>query len=146
MLRPLATAEAQVENNIGAGAESGEAWSGVEDAEPPPIDHEAEYVDEEKYTVVTVEAIDLSKEGLSMAQPDQDLEPDEHGSKVSARSDKSAAEQQKSPWTKEKPKDSAKKRKKKRNFRYEGKVERKEARSKQKARNSKQARERRADQ
>jgi len=139
MLRPPTT-----ETDTLDGADSGEEWSGVSDAEPPPVDHEAEYVDEEKYTTVTVEAMDVSKEGLFKAQQEPETDTAEAEPQSTATSDDAASEKKKRPWTKDKPKESMQKRKKKRNFRYEGKVERKEARFKQKARNSKQARERRA--
>jgi ribosomal RNA-processing protein 17 len=123
-----------------------EEWKGISDPEPPPVDHEAEYVDEEKYTTVTVETLDVSKEGLSRAQHDKDEQSsdEEDGQTPTVPNGDTSSRKQKRPWMKEKPKDGVKKRKKKRNFRYEGKTERKEARAKQKSRNSKQARERRA--
>ncbi|OCT46488.1 protein required for cell viability Rrp17 [Cladophialophora carrionii] len=125
--------------------DSDEEWEGISDSDPPPIDHEAEYVDEEKYTTVTVEALDVSKEGLFRAQQDSDKhDPDNAQETSTATNEGTSSGKQKRPWTKEKPKDGVKKRKKKRNFRYEGKAERKEARAKQKSRNSRQARERRA--
>ena len=41
------------------------AWNGIEDAPVEPIDHEAEYIDEDKYTTVTVEEVDISRDGIS---------------------------------------------------------------------------------
>lgn len=130
------------------GSGTDDEWTGLEDAEqPPPLDHEAEYIDEDKYTTVTVEAMDVSKEGLFKAEQDQ-KDPDEP-------QDPSPSEQteetdtKKRSWTKEKPKDKdkdkdkAKARKKKRNFRYESKSERKVTRVKERSRGKKQARERR---
>ncbi|KIW72646.1 hypothetical protein PV04_00826 [Phialophora macrospora] len=138
---PAATEEGYDESNT----DSDEEWKGISDSEPPQVDHEAEYVDEEKYTTVTVETLDVSKEGLFRAQQDRDEQhSDEDGQPPTATDGDTSSPKQKRSWMKEKPKDGVKKRKKKRNFRYEGKAERKEARAKQKSRNSKQARERRA--
>ena len=142
MLRPPAATD---DEDGEESADSEEEWSGITDPDPPPIDHEAEYIDEEKYTTVTVESMDVSKEGLFKAQQDQTQEIDGIGASTTANADESASEKKRRPWAKENPKDTAKKRRKKRNFRYEGKVERKEARSKEKARNRKQAQERRSD-
>ena len=142
MLRPL-DADGSVTNEDN-GTESDDLWTGVSDEELPPVDHEAEYVDEEKYTTVTVETMDVSKEGLFKAQEARDEQHDQDGNAAPTAAD-GPTEKPKRPWTKDKPKDSIKKRKKKRNFKYENKAERKDARSKQKARNQKQARERRAD-
>jgi ribosomal RNA-processing protein 17 len=146
MLRPLAA----IEDAEGHEGEDGpdEEWNGISEPTPPPIDHEAEYIDEEKYTTVTVEAMDVSKEGLFKAQQERDGQDSEKdGQAATKTNDTSTAENKKRPWTKNKPGDKdgmVQKRKKKRNFRYESKVDRKEARSRQKTKNSKQARERRA--
>ena len=141
MIRPLAGIE-DAEDHEGDGA--AEEWDGISEPTPPPIDHEAEYIDEEKYTTVTVEAMDVSKEGLFKAQPERDSEEPDKDEHASKKPDEDSTKKKKSPWTKNKPKDGAQKRKKSRNFRYESKVDRKEARSRQKTKNSKQARERRA--
>ena len=125
-----------------------EEWSGLEEVEPPPVDHEAEYIDEDKYTTVTVEAMDVSKEGLFKAQLDEDenkqKEPEETENTASAEKD-GESKNKKRTWTKDKPKDKdkAKARKKKRNFRYESKAERRVTRVKERSRGRKQARERR---
>lgn len=42
-------------------------WGGIEDAAPAVpafVDHEEEYVDEDKYTTVTVEAVDIDRDGM----------------------------------------------------------------------------------
>src|SRR5436190_15257594 len=39
-----------------------EEWEGF--AEPPAVDYEAEYIDEDIYTMVTVEEMDVLKDGL----------------------------------------------------------------------------------
>jgi len=143
MLKPLAAIDDEEDEQ---GISPYEDQGSISDSELPLVDHEAEYIDEEKYTTVTVETMDVSKEGLFKAQQGADqpaLETTEKRAPVS-RSDH-PFERQKRKWTKEKPKDGIKKRKKKRNFKYEGRAERREARSKEKSRNRKQARERRAD-
>lgn len=126
-------------------------WEGIEDGDEvkqvEPIDHEAEYVDEEKYTTVTIEAMDVTKEGLMKAAESRN-EPEAgeaQTSKEEEQTDQVNPTAKPRKWTKDKPKDpDKKKRKKKRNFKYENKADRKDARSKQRAKNSKQARERRA--
>lgn len=128
------------------GSGTDDEWTGLEDAEqPPPVDHEAEYIDEDKYTTVTVEAMDVSKEGLFKAEQDP-KDPDEPQD-PSPSEQAEGTDTKKRSWTKEKPKDKdkdkAKARKKKRNFRYESKAERKVTRVKEKSRGRKQARERR---
>jgi ribosomal RNA-processing protein 17 len=125
--------------------EAAEEWNGVEDV--PPIDHEAEYIDEDKYTTVTVEALDLSKGGLQKVEQEGRNQEDDEGTEVVAEEDtesKDAAKPKKRPWTKEKPRDRTDKPKpKKKKFRYETKSERKFTRMKQGARNSREAKARR---
>lgn len=48
------------EESAGSGGEDEAEWEGF--AEPPPVDYEAEYIDEDKYTTVTVEDLDPSKD------------------------------------------------------------------------------------
>lgn len=133
----LAPATTAVDDEEDEGSDSG--WSGIADVEPPPIDHEAEYIDEDKYTTVTVEAMDVTREGLFKAEQDE-AKPSEEGD--ADRSVEPASEK-KRKWTKDKPKDGAHKvKKKKRNFRYESKAERKATKSKERSKNHKQARER----
>jgi ribosomal RNA-processing protein 17 len=124
--------------------EDAEDWEGIADPEPPPVDHEAEYVDEDKYTTVTVEAMDVTREGLFKADQEEQEDPTKDGGEMP---DPAAAEPQpekkKRIWSKDNPKDKTHKPKKKRNFRYESKAERKVTRTKQRSKSSKQARERR---
>jgi ribosomal RNA-processing protein 17 len=85
---------------------------------------EDEYVDEDKYTTVTVEAMTGS-----------DDEADKKPYKPKPEDDPTAfAKPKKRPTTKE-----GKLKQKKRNFRYESKAERKTTRDKQKKRNNKEA-------
>ncbi|KAE8442646.1 hypothetical protein EG329_003003 [Mollisiaceae sp. DMI_Dod_QoI] len=103
-------------------------WNGIEDEKAPaePIDHEEEYIDEDKYTTVTVEAVDVSKEGLQ---------------KVTEEDDSDASETQGPPLVtaEEKEKKQWPKKVRKKKFRYETKVERKVTRAKQKFGNKSKA-------
>jgi ribosomal RNA-processing protein 17 len=104
-----------------------EAWNGIEEEEvaPEPIDHEEEYIDEDKYTTVTVEAVDVSKEGLQKV--------------VDVEEDDSEAEAPPLVETKDKGKKEWPKKVRKKKFRYESKVERKVTRAKQKFGNKSKA-------
>jgi ribosomal RNA-processing protein 17 len=129
-------------------SEDSDRWSGIpEPWEPPEIDREAEYIDEDKYTSVTIEEVGVTREGLQAANGHQtngrDVEVDKLPSdNIAGGGD---GKQKKHKWTKEKPRDKVNVVKKKRTkFRYESKAERKVTRVKDRARNSKQARARRA--
>jgi ribosomal RNA-processing protein 17 len=110
-----------------------EAWNGIpDDQSPGPIDHEAEYIDEGRYTTVTVEAVEVSKEGLHKVAEDEhtEVEDDSTDQKIHAAAVESKSGISKKIWPK-------KTRKKK--FRYESKAERKVTRGKQKAGNKARA-------
>ncbi|TVY75805.1 hypothetical protein LSUE1_G004766, partial [Lachnellula suecica] len=111
----------------------GDAWEGIKDDEPviEPVDHEAEYVDEDRYTTVTVEAVDISKDGFSKVRGDSE---DEDEKEVPLLVEKE--EKIKKVWPKKAPK---------KKFRYESKAERKVTRGKQKAGNKAKADARRGD-
>ncbi|KAL2002300.1 hypothetical protein VTN02DRAFT_207 [Thermoascus thermophilus] len=126
-----------------SGSDSGtdgeeEEWEGF--AEPPAVDYEAEYVDEDKYTTVTVEEMDPSREGLYKAEKeDSDTEessPDEEAAETAPASKKSATKTKAAGKT-EKPKRKRKK------FRYESKEERKLTRMKERLGKKKRAEARR---
>lgn len=115
---------------VGAGLENEEedAWGGIEEEKvvEEVLDHEEEYVDEDRYTTVTVEAVEVSKEGLlKVVDEDSDAVPDLVPVEKKGKEDTS-----KKKWPK-------KERKKK--FRYESKAERKVTRGKQKAGNKARA-------
>lgn len=95
-----------------------------------------EYIDEEKYTTVTIEPMKLSDEEESSAD-----EADGDDGEAS-RTPTEGLKKEKRVWTKDKPAGSKPKKKKKK-FRYESKVERKATRSKQATKNSAAARARR---
>lgn len=129
----------------GEGDEANPSESDDEAAEAiEPLDHEAEYIDEDKYTSVTVEEMDVTREGLRKAQDDDEgNEPDHNDGPQTTQMAK--GNPAKRTWTKDKPKDGISKPKKKRKkFRYEGKAERKVNRDKEKSKNRQQARLRRA--
>jgi ribosomal RNA-processing protein 17 len=92
------------------------AWMG--------IDHQEEYIDEDRYTTVTIEAVDVSKEGLQKVEDD----PVDTGETVYPP--KLADENKKKKWPKKE---------KKKKFRYESKAERKATRTKQKVGNKAKA-------
>lgn len=112
-------------------------------AEPEPINQEDEYIDEDKYTTVTIESVGISRGGFSRPG-DEDTE----AVNKAAAAEKEAAEQAKKGeikrdangkriWTKERPRTEWPKKKKKK-FRYETKAERKVTRMKEGAKKRKQ--------
>ncbi|KAL3418216.1 nucleolar protein nop25 [Phlyctema vagabunda] len=106
----------------------GEEWGGIEDdvVVEPVIDHEEEYIDEDRYTTVTVEAVDVSKDGLhKIIDEDSD-----ETAKVERPREEVKEEKGKKVWPK-KPR--------KQKFRYESKAERRFTRGKQKAGNKAKA-------
>lgn len=117
--------EAKNVSGLGYDSSEGESWEGIQD-EPmhEVLDHEEEYIDEDRYTTVTVEEVDVTKEGLSKT--------------VNESEDEDAKDQQKYKVTEASTKKGKKvwpKKLKKKKFRYETKTERKIARVKQKAGN-----------
>jgi len=110
--------------------DDGEAWDGIKDellAEA--VDHEEEYIDDDRYTTVTVEEVDVSKEGLhKLMEDDEDAIRGREKAEAAARA--AAEVKNKKVWPKKE---------RKQKFRYESKVERKLARGKQKAGNKAKA-------
>ena len=115
--------------NGGAEGESTEeeGWNGIQDDEAvvEPVDHEEEYVDEDRYTTVTIEAVNVSKEGLIKVADDESEEQSEN--------------EVVKPETKASGKKIWPKKPRKKKFRYESKAERKVTRGKQKAGNKARA-------
>ncbi|KAI5862824.1 nucleolar protein 12-domain-containing protein [Durotheca rogersii] len=103
-----------------------EGWGGIQDntPAPEPIDHEEEYVDEERYTTVTVESVTVSKDGLKSSRPAEDDSSEENEGEAAPDGDAEHAP----PASREKawPK-------KKQKFRYETKSERRVSQRKQRA-------------
>lgn len=125
--------------------DQGEPWDGIKEQRDPLVDHEDEYMDENKFTTVTVEAVDVSKHGLEKATLDEDGEsivPDNQKAhaepqKATVSQGRTGSENGKRVWTKEPP-NGPRKRKKK--FRYESKAERKATRYKERSGNKAKAR------
>ena len=111
----------------------GKEWDGI--AEPMTIDHEDEYSDADRHTTVTVEAVDVTRDGFRRAKIDLDgaaLESSEDEAETKNAEGtlgETSTGKQRRVWTKEKPKQPRKKKK----FRYETKQERKVTRMKEKS-------------
>ncbi|MCJ1442286.1 MAG: hypothetical protein MMC23_002779 [Stictis urceolatum] len=121
-------------------SESSEAWDGIE--EPAVVNHEDEYIDEDKYTTVTVEEVDITKEGMRKVRTgdsDEDSEEEAEG-KQSKPNESVSTSKPKRTWTKDRPAGPKKKKKK---FRYESKADRKVTRMKERSSNKAKAKERR---
>ncbi|KAH0541922.1 hypothetical protein FGG08_003642 [Glutinoglossum americanum] len=124
-------------------------WAGLGDLgddKPAPIDHEDEYIDEDRYTTVTIESIDITKSGLYNSTL-ADSGPEERGSvSIDAATTKekgiSAGKRADGRLlsTKEKPSTKPKAKKK---FRYLSKGDRKVARMKERLGNKAKAKARR---
>lgn len=101
-----------------------EEWGGIEDAEAAsaapapelqPVDHEEEYIDEDLYTTVKIEAVSIDRDGLhNKAELEEDAE------------DEVAAEKRRKAEAEAKEKKSKHDHptKKKRKFKYESKFDR----------------------
>ncbi|KAI0024376.1 nucleolar protein 12-domain-containing protein [Xylariomycetidae sp. FL0641] len=84
-----------------------EEWGGFQDtpAAPEPVDHEEEYIDEERYTTVTVESVNVSRDGLTSSKPEDEEDLDEEGDHAKAEaSDKQAVPSKNHPPKKKKQK------------------------------------------
>lgn len=118
-------------------------------AEEGPVDHEDEYVDDDRFTTVTVEAVDVSKDGLHRAHRDDgeesdatETEPPQRKASEASMGREADAGKKKRVWSKERP-EGVKKRKKKK-FRYESKTERKATRFKERLGNKVKAKARKS--
>ncbi|KAJ5825962.1 hypothetical protein N7474_003100 [Penicillium riverlandense] len=125
-------------SNAGNDGDQDDEWEGFE--EPPAVDYEAEYIDEDKYTTVTVEEMDTSREGLLKSVRGEDSEDDSEGEQKTAA--RAAAETETKP-AKSRKAATDKPKKKKKKFRYESKEDRKLARTKQRLSKAKKAQARR---
>jgi len=117
-----------------------EKWEGI--AEITNVDNEAEYEDEDRHTTVTVEAVNVTKDGLQKAVEYQGSEKEIEDGLLTAKqneTDKPAEQgtpiKSKRVWTKERPGGPKKKKK----FRYESKAERKATRYKERSGNKTKA-------
>lgn len=135
-------AESGVEEGEGGVTEEG--WNGIE--EPAAVDGVDEYIDEDKYTTVTIETMDDPRD-LAVGSEDEDGGTAETRSSTMTTQGKapaSAAANRKGASRNKSADNAAKKKKKKKKFRYESKAERKQTRQKQKAKNSAAAKVRRS--
>lgn len=123
------------------GSETGDSdkdedeWNGFDEAPQAPaleaVDHEEEYIDEDLYTTVKVEAVSVDRDGLHNKS---ELEAVGHDSDEHDASDDTESKNEKSATSGEGRKGAPKKKKKK--FRYETKVVRQMTNRKNKARKS----------
>ncbi|KAJ5915501.1 Protein required for cell viability Rrp17 [Penicillium verhagenii] len=133
--RMKAEFDSDSDSNADEGSDE-EEWGGIE--EPPAVDYEAEYVDEDKYTTVTVEEMDTSRDGLrNLAKGDDSEEEEEKPATKTPEAE--AKPEKKFRKTTQKPKQ------KKKQFRYESKSDRKITASKQRSSNSRKAKARREE-
>ncbi|KAB5531292.1 nucleolar protein 12-domain-containing protein [Coniochaeta sp. 2T2.1] len=116
------------------GEEDDDAFGGFADEPIQPVDLEEEYIDEDKYTTVTIEAVNVDKDGMHKPdaedgdEEDDDEEEDGEGKKADKAKEDAAPEKSKKEWPK-KPK--------KKKFRYETKIERKLTEAKRKVKAAK---------
>lgn len=135
--------EGKEDDEIEDGSGGGETGSlGIIEA-THRVDHEQEYLDEDRYTTVTVEAVDVTRDGLrTLTDEDENdnLETSRQNDNVIPQiSGEGETRKGKRIWTKEYP-GGQKKRKKQ--FRYESKAERKITRYKERSGNKLKAKSR----
>ncbi|KAK4193022.1 nucleolar protein 12-domain-containing protein [Podospora australis] len=126
--------EAEVAGQAEKGQEDSDEWGGLSDTEvveEPPMDLEEEYIDEDKYTTVTVEAVSVDRDGLHKPKLDDSDEENARQYKKTAEEEAKEKKDKKGPpkWAKDLPK--------KKKFRYENKVDRAMEARKQKAKRRK---------
>jgi ribosomal RNA-processing protein 17 len=124
--------------------DTAEEWGGFQDNNPVVqqqgdlVDHEEEYIDEDRFTTVTVESVNISKDGLTSSRPDEDgeSEGEDEGREVveENNSDQKIQPEQKKRRS-DKDGHGTPMKKKKQKFRYETKLERQITTIKQKAKN-----------
>ncbi|KAI9754211.1 MAG: hypothetical protein M4579_004808 [Chaenotheca gracillima] len=127
-----------------------EEWDGFSDTDiADTINHEEQYVDDDRHTTVAVETIDVSRDGFRVTDDNSDSgdgDPTEASHDAEKKDSTGPAERMASNgkriWTKEKPVKPKPKTKKKA-FRYENKSERKATRAKERSGNKAKAKARR---
>lgn len=122
MLRESGAITSELEQNE-EGDEEADEWTGCQDQpDIELVDHEEEYIDEDRYTTVTVESVSVSRDGLEKPEVATDKAEDKgaekHGDETAEGHNTSS----------EKPRKPRKKK-----FRYETKFERQLTERKQKA-------------
>lgn len=144
--KPVLDDDHESESGSNEGSDTGSERD--EDEPLEKVDHEAEYVDEDKYTSVVVEEVDVDRDGFVNAETPasgHEEAPRIISEPHSQRDGDAGEKSTRRKWTKERPRGTSSKPKiKRKKFRYESKAERKAERGKQRAKNSKQAQARRA--
>lgn len=112
--------------------EDEETWDGI--AQAPLVDNEVEFVDDDLHTTVTVEAVEVLREGLRTLT-EKDERNGTESDTPTARAPLTTDQRKKRVWTKERPGGPKKKIK----FRYESKAERKSTRYKERSGNKAKA-------
>ncbi|KAJ2975359.1 hypothetical protein NQ176_g5565 [Zarea fungicola] len=103
-------------------------WDGFPDKPDLNIvDHEEEYIDEDRFTTVTVETVSVSRDGLSKPELPYQDDSDEENVNKEEQNDDAAEDLQRRRTMRSRPK--------KKQFRYESKAERDFENQKQRARN-----------
>jgi ribosomal RNA-processing protein 17 len=111
--------------------EDAEEWDGIPDQpDVGIIDQEEEYIDEDRYTTVTVETVAVSKDGLFKPQV---LDAEEEEEAKERKASQEAAKKAAADAIRER---NEKKKKKKKKFSYESKIERSLSERKTKAKNA----------
>ena len=123
----LEAQKAGTEGQEEGGSDSDE-WNGLDDEVPEaPIDMEEEYIDEDRYTTVTVEAVSVDRDGLHKpgATSADGVDGESAGKDTKQEDDTDKGSGKKKEWPK----------KKKKSFRYETKEERRITQRREKAKN-----------
>ncbi|TFB04684.1 Ribosomal RNA-processing protein 17 [Trichoderma ghanense] len=124
--------DAEEQSGEEAEANDGE-WDGFPDRPNLDIvDHEEEYIDEDRYTTVTVESVSISRDGLERPEKPKEKTEEEQEEVIK----NAPQEQSKAP---------ARPKKKKQKFRYESKIERQLTERRQKAKSKAKSRARRSE-
>lgn len=125
----------QGDSDTGDSDKDEDVWNGFDEAPQAPAleaaDHEEEYIDEDLYTTVKVEAVSVDRDGLHNKT---EMEAVEDDSDEHSAADKTETRNSKGATSSEGRKGLPKKKKKK--FRYETKVVRQMTNKKNKARKS----------
>ncbi|KIW03353.1 uncharacterized protein PV09_05561 [Verruconis gallopava] len=116
--------------------ERDDSWGGF-DVEAPVESKDEEYVDEDQYATVTVEAVEITRDGMEAykgSEQETESSEEESSQESGTRAEAVAPEKKtKRLWSKNKLVSEKPKRKKSRNFRYESKEVRKLNRARERA-------------
>lgn len=117
-------------------------WDGFEDTPAAtagePLDHEEEYIDEDRFTTVTVESVNVSRDGLVKPDDDDDDGQEDGQAGKEEQAGGSGPGDRRQSNNKRMTREPTNK-KKKQKFRYESKTERLQEQRRQKARKKRKA-------